>query len=655
MVTLLQDLAPDALDPLRGEDIWAIVGCYRESKVELEHCFKCLTQPDGLSMRAMVFVDGVQDTALFSQTSLHGGFMLTASSIIAVREASMLGLPPPEPWNDESLSTLFHLAGILPLTVPVIVHGCLRFTGVSQQGVPFEVYVKGPKVLRTKRASHALCFSLLMGEDRARRPLPSALLMVDGDAGGDPGTIGKMFSCLVSQDLGGVSPVLLPKCVESTVQVWQTVRNWGISGAAWTSQSLFGFQHPACGAYVMFSREAVTSVMEDFCRLGSGTSLWDSWVEIGEDAHFTILLLEKGFKICHMLHCRATVFMPDTWLEYLSQQCRWKQSQGGNYADLLFRRKRAWAGPQAMLWPVEFVELLLRGQFLGVGLAVFLFANITGSPLRDMMEGTFPSEPSDRTAELLVLALFWAFLVPYIMLAVGRPVKDLPHLHYIAMSLAVTVPLLQFAITLVYWHAYLHWAFWLLIFISFALNSLSKLPHGLWKPWAGVVLPVMTVLVSGVENVLGPITAVANADAGSMLGWGTRQGARERAALAKMGDQDLREKRRTARDAALACWLFANFCVGALPFALGIDSIVLKFMLGFAAANLTLNMTFGCCYSCWLCWALSNESEQRERASVSKSLHRSMVKALDFNTSAEDGSGRLLMRNGRPNENLLAA
>jgi len=514
---------------------------------------------------------------------------------------------------------------------------------VSPQGVPFEVYVKGPEVLRTKRSSHALCFSLLTGEKRSRRPLPSAILMVDGDAGAEPGTIGKMFSCLASQRLGGVTPVLLPERINSTVLVWQTVRNWGVSSAAFTSQSLFGFQHPACGAYAMFSTEAVTSVMEEFCKLGDGTSLWDSMVEIGEDAFFTCLLLNKGFKVCHLLHCRATSFMPDTWLEYLSQQCRWKQSQCGNYAALLFRQKRAWAGAQAILWPVELIELCFRGQFLGVGFAVFLFAKLTGPPLRDLMRGELPSDSSDQTAELLVLSLYWAMLVPYIMLVVGRPVKDLPHIHGFAMILAVAVPVLQLAITLAYWHAEYHRPFWLLLFTSLALNGLAKLPHGLWKPWAGIAFPLVGILASGVENVLGPITAVANADAGSMLGWGTRQGASERAALAKLQDQGLREKRRMARNALLACWLFANYSIGVLPFALGVDTVVLKFLVAFAALHLILNVTLGCCYSFWLYWALADERARHASGGGSENLHGSHIKALDRGACCQEFQGGPLL------------
>jgi len=226
------------------------------------------------------------------------------------------------------------------------------------------------------------------------------------------------------------------------------------------------------------------------------------------------------------------------------------------------------------------------------------------------------------------------------------------------MGIAVAVPVLQLAITLAYWHAYLHRPFWVIIFTSFALNNLAKLPHGLWKPWAGMVFPLIAVLVSGIENVLASINAVANADAGSMLGWGTRQGARERAALALLEVQEIREKRRVARNALLACWLFANYSVGVLPFALGIELIVLKFMYAFAAIHLMLNMTLGCCYSFWLYWTLTKASERQVSKSVSESegLPSSHVKAVDCDPfSAEDGKGPLLTQGGKLNYNLLAA
>lgn len=257
-----------------------------------------------------------------------------------------------------------------------------------------------------------------------------------------------------------------------------------------------------------------------------------------------------------------------------------------------------------MLWPLEVLECFPRGEYLGVGLTVFLFTHITAAPVRDLTGwGTDAAEETtvpDRKTELIVLAVFWTFLVLYILLSAGRSVSEWPRIQGLAMGFAAVVPVSQLALTLIYWQAYLHWPFWLFLLAPAAFNTLSKLPHGIRRPWAGVLLPFAGVLVAGVENMLAPMNGVANADASAMLGWGTRQSADDREAMLKMEVEEIRSERRLRRNVLLAGWLTANISLGVLPLVLHIERVVLKCLLAFVAAQLTVYLVLANCYSLWL-------------------------------------------------------
>jgi len=557
-------------------------------------------------MRILIFVDGAQDSPLI-QRALNTGDLKSVEAAIRGGNHSSA---PVRPWgDDESLRTLCHLAEILKLSNPISVHGCLRFTGLVGKRVPFEVYVKGPEVLRSKRASHAFCFSLLKGDEQGGRPMPRAVLMMDGDTAPEPAAIGQMFSCLVNQGLGCVSPVLMPERVNTPALVWQTVRLWGLHGILWAAQSSVGFQHPVCGACAMFSMDALASCMDEYCKMPREESVWDSMrIEMGEDAYFTHLALEKGFKIRYLLHCHVTVFQPGTWLEYLTQQCRWKRSHFGNRLDLLFCRPRAWLGLQAIFWPLEVLEsFFIRGEFLGSGWAVLAFTKVTVPPLLDLM-GLGSSKHAlggqGRTSvidfELLVLTVVWAALVLYIVLSAGHPVADRERVHQAAIGISVVMLASQVLLLFAYWKVYLFWSFWAFLLLPVVFTYLIRFPHGLRKSWAGAVLLLAGVAFGGIENLLAPMAGLANADASAMLGWGTRQGAGERAALAKLEVQRIQTERKRARNRLLACWLFSNISIGVTLLLLGMERFGLQCFLAFIATNLAVNLTVGVGYSMWL-------------------------------------------------------
>ena len=139
--------------------------------------------------------------------------------------------------------------------------------------------------------------------------------------------------------------MLLPESMHTTALLRQTLRIWRSSGAVWALQPCFGFRHPVGGASAMFSLSAVKSCMQEYCRLSGPTLPWDTMlIVMGEDPYFLNLVLGRSFKIRHLMHCHATPFLPEAWLEYLGQQSRWKRSHLGDRADLLFRRMQAWRG-----------------------------------------------------------------------------------------------------------------------------------------------------------------------------------------------------------------------------------------------------------------------------------------------------------------------
>jgi len=178
------------------------------------------------------------------------------------------------------------------------------------------------------------------------------------------------------------------------------------------------------------------------------------------------------------------------------------------------------------------------------------------------------------------------------------------------MGLAALLPASQLTLTVAYWQAHRYWQFWALQLAPAAFVSLARLPHGVRAPWAALALPLALPLVYGIENALAPLLGVANADASATLGWGTRQGTGERAALARLEDQG-REQRARARRRLLAGWLLANGLLGLLLEALCRRVAVLKGMLAFVAARMVLDMILCSWYSAWLHFSTARGSEAK--------------------------------------------
>jgi len=273
---------------------------------------------------------------------------------------------------------------------------------------------------------------------------------------------------------------------------------------------------------------------------------------------------------------------------------------------LLFCKPRAWLGLQALFWPLEVLEcLFIRGEYLGSGWAVLAFTKVTAPPLLDLTGLGFPRDASGghgRTSvvELLVFTLVWTALVLYVVLSAGHPVADRPRVHQAAMGISVVMLASQVLLAFAYWKVHLFWSFWAFLLLPVVFTYLIRFPHGLRKSWAGAVLLLAGVAFGGIENLLAPMAGLANADASAMLGWGTRQDAGERAALAKLEVQGVREGRRQVRNKLLACWLAVNIGVGVTLLLLGLERFGLQCLLAFVAVNLAVNLTVGVGYSMWL-------------------------------------------------------
>ncbi|CAK0861205.1 unnamed protein product, partial [Prorocentrum cordatum] len=513
--TLLVDLVPRPEDPVRSEDIWAVVAVYRESGAVGE------------------------------------GGAAVHNAMLAARSALAQGLPLPEPWGDDSLGALLHLAGLLRLGAPAVAHGCLMFTGVSPHG--------GPPAL------------------------PRALLLVDGDCRSEPGAVGRRFSCLVDQGLGGATPRLLPeRRAESTALVWQTVRNFGVSGLTWGSQSCFGLQHPAGGAFVMFSTGALRACTEEYCRACSPASIWDCLrIDSGEDSYLINKFgLGAGLQgppppalSRDRLHARdvARVLGAASPVEAFAPRQP-------------FRHPPA---PQTF----ELLECFFRGEFLGVGFIVFLFAKISGPPLRQLAESmcNFHGEvlPEDPV-ELATAGGPLAGPVAARDLGGGptrlRPAHCPPRRH---RGLAALLPASQLTLPV----ASLAGPPLPAVLGAAARPRRLRRPRqaAARPPRAALALPLALPLACGIENALAPLLGVANAGASAALGRGARQGAGERAARARLEDQG-REQRARARRRLLAGWPLANGLLGPLLEALRRHAAVLEGTLVFVAARMVLDM-----------------------------------------------------------------
>jgi len=402
----------------RGENVYVVICCFREDAQELRHSLSSLSNlpMHSPSARLLLFVDGLQDMAFMKEAVFTG--------------------KPNIPWDSEDpqLATLQALERILRPDQIYVAHGCIQLTGVTEDGVPFEVFAKGPEVPRSKRCSHAKCLSLLADYEKQGGTPPETLLFLDGDTHIEPTALACMYGCLMEQKLGAVTCSLFPAEVNTTTLLWTLAKYWGISGILWAAQSSMRFQHPAPGAAVMYSTKALQCVQEEYCRMTRPESIWDSIrLEMGEDSYLGNLLLSSGHGVRFLPHCHATSFLPATWLEYLAQQSRWKRSHLGNRSDILFCKWRAWLGPQALLWPLEVFEIFTRGEHLGVCTATVIFAKVLGHPVQKLLlpleEGLSETGVwyTRSSASLPIFLLVWVALAVYASLAAGVPVATNPH------------------------------------------------------------------------------------------------------------------------------------------------------------------------------------------------------------------------------------
>ena len=192
-------------DPERKEDVLVLLTCFRESKQELAHSISTLRDTQ-TSARLMVFVDGLQRVNMDTITKMAGaagGDVEIATHECTEKKLEMnQGVP-------EEMATLASLLSLLPSGRVLQEHGCVCIRGEIEASTPYEIYVKGPGCPQSKRASHALCMSILHADFDAGRPNPKAVLLLDGDCRVEPAHLGEMFRCL---RLGWQSIAMCARC-----------------------------------------------------------------------------------------------------------------------------------------------------------------------------------------------------------------------------------------------------------------------------------------------------------------------------------------------------------------------------------------------------------------------------------------------------------
>ena len=608
-------------DPERKEDVVVVLSCYNETKEELQHSISTLDSTEaGPSTRLMVFVDGLQrlDQEAIVEW-LHKARQVTDAENpgnLKQVEGAILS---------EDLEILASLTSILPCGKVELSHGCVCIRGIKEASVPypFEIYVKGKDCPRSKRASQALCMSILQADHDAGRPNPRALLLLDGDCRVEPAHVGNMFECMQEQGLAACGPFLLTKRYHNFCLLVQLMRDWFSQRMLWLGQSAIRFQLPLNGSCAMYAMKTVRTVQTDFCRGVYEDSVLDSMmIEMGEDSFMTNLVHEKcqgGGGIRFLPHCWATSFMPETWNEYLAQQCRWKRSHMGNRLTVLFNKPGAWLWQPSrwVFWPI-YVASFLWTPFLAPATLTLWFSFLTGRflerffDLEDMACAAFPwsslGTPARQSIPALVHALLWIVLTLYAFASAGCSVAQRRWLHTAGTAFFMLLGALQMAVLLGGYGAWKNPIFWGSTLGVCMLMMAAQAPHGLRRMWAGLLIFVVP-LTTFIENLQQPIVAIANAD-GLGAKWGTRgkggKGNHQRwyCCTGKCGEESQRqyakEIRLWSRRILLPLWLAANYGLGEWVFSMDyVDEVAIALSLMMAGFML-FHLCLGLGYSCWL-------------------------------------------------------
>ena len=614
-------------DPERNEDVLVVLSCYNETQEELEHSISTLQRSEeGPSARLMVFVDGLQR---IDQEAIISWFN---------KVRTVTDVENPSPKHDKESSNIANIAedveilsaltSILPSGKVELDHGCVCIRGIKDATVPypFEIYVKGPGCPRSKRASQALCMSILQADHDAGRANPGALLLLDGDCRVEPDHVGKMFECMQEQNLAACGPFLLTKKYHNFCLLVQLMRDWFSQRLLWLGQSAIRFQLPLNGSCAMYAMETVRAVQKDFCRGVQEDSMLDSMmIEMGEDSFMTNLVHEKyqtGGGIRFLPHCWATSFMPETWNEYLAQQCRWKRSHMGNRVSVLFNKPDAWLWKPSrwIFWPI-YVASFLWTPFLAPATLTLWFSFLAGRvlerffELEDMTCSAFPwvsfGAPARQSIPALIHGLLWIVLTFYAFASAGCSVAQRRWLHTAGTAFFMLLGASQLAVLLVGYGAWKNPLFWGSTLGLCLLMMAAQVPHGLRRMWAGLLIFVVP-LTTFIENLQQPIVAVANAD-GLGAKWGTRGKASKGKQVRRCcfgsskGDSEeesqqhyAREIRLWSRRVLLPTWLAANYGLGEWVFSMDyVDTVAIVLSLMMAGFML-FHLCLGLLYSFWL-------------------------------------------------------
>jgi len=569
-------------DPERSEELLVVLSCYKETLQELQHSISTLEDlpPDSPSVRLMIFLDGLQGKA--AGILEHMSNSTSTSDIVSEDDVSS---------TLRALLTALHVSASSMTSEAV--HGSWRIQGVTG-GVPFELYIKD-SFARSKRASQALCLSILKADFERSKAQPQAMLFLDGDCRVEPTHLKDMFDYLITENLAACGCFLLTEKVSNFCLLVQLVRDWASQRLQWLAQSFFRFQCPLNGSCAMFSMEALRQVQVEFCRGLSQESMLDSMrIEMGEDSFMTNLLHEtcstsssSPSGIAYLPHVHATSFMPETWSDYLAQQCRWKRSHLGNRTALLFWTPKAWTWHTWPLWFLYVLCFFWSPHFAPATMTLWLSVSLGSTQLG--LCRWFPG----AIAPVLHLTL-WVIIVFYALASTGS-VHSKGRLHMLGTCFFMFLGLLQMALLAMSDPLF----FVAPLFMSLSL-LLLQLPTGrnLRRPEAILGIYLMP-LAAFIELIQHPTVAVSNAD-GLQAKWATRETEAETEAdKDDTVEMDAMAIRVWSKWLLLTSWLYVNYAMGAILLAFDAGEMAVK-ISGFALMGyLMINMLLAVCQTIW--------------------------------------------------------
>lgn len=148
------------------------------------------------------------------------------------------------------------------------------------------------------------------------------LLFVDSDSFLMPGAVHKIVQGLADQSVAAVSGHTDVENIKSNVLTrMQDVRYYVSYRVMKAAEHLFGAVSCCPGCFSAYRRVYVLNVLDTWLH----QRFLGSYCTFGDDRSLTNYLL-RDYKVLYDDEALATTIVPEKWLKYVKQQCRWKRS-----------------------------------------------------------------------------------------------------------------------------------------------------------------------------------------------------------------------------------------------------------------------------------------------------------------------------------------